>query len=308
MSWIVLHRGEHLTHFRTPNWRERKRTATARPSAGPVVWVLEGKCYGPAGIRTRVRGSGGLCDVQAILRALTRRPKGLRFGRFWPLSWPPSQRPQRAELPSSRTPDVRSWYNDHAKVGTAVTQLDQLELFLRRTHLELEELVALAKKPPAKRLKEVVNSYVRTEQAAGRRARYVLNVWWGVRSFLASQEAAPEWNPTVEKTEADEDDAARTVPSHEQLRQVASAVKSGRDRAVVYLLASSGIRIGVLATQHPPADGLRLKHLPELEYVREPKFGKVPFAIRVPAHLSKGKNAVLHLRLARGGGRGPLLS
>ena len=190
-----------------------------------------------------------------------------------------------------QNPDVRSWYNDHAKVGTAVTQLDQLELFLRRTHLELEELVALAKKPPAKRLKEVVNSYVRTEQAAGRKARYVLNVWWGVRSFLASQGAAPEWNPTVEKTEADEDDAARTVPSHEQLRQVASAVKSGRDRAVVYLLASSGIRIGVLATQHPPADGLRLKHLPELEYVKEPNFGKVPFAIRVPAHLSKGKNA-----------------
>ncbi len=153
-------------------------------------------------------------------------------------------------------------------------------------------MVALAKKPPAKRLKEVVNSYVRTEQAAGRRARYVLNVWWGVRSFLASQGAAPEWNPTVEKTEADEDDAARTVPSHEQLRQVASAVKSGRDRAVVYLLASSGIRIGVLATQHPAGRRPPIEAPPRASsYGKEPNFGKVPFAIRVPAHLSKGKNA-----------------
>ncbi len=41
-------------------------------SLGPwkaEVWVLQGKSYGPAGIRTRVRGSGGLCDIQAILRA-----------------------------------------------------------------------------------------------------------------------------------------------------------------------------------------------------------------------------------------------
>ncbi|MCI4316972.1 MAG: hypothetical protein L3J96_00400, partial [Thermoplasmata archaeon] len=190
-----------------------------------------------------------------------------------------------------QNPDVRSWYNDHAKVGTAITQLDQLELFLRRANLELGELVALAKKPPAKRLKEIVTSYVRGEQSAGRKARYILNVWWGVRSFLASQGVAPQWNPKVERAEADEDDAARTVPSHEQLRQVANAVKSGRDRAVVYLLASSGIRIGVLATQHAPADGLRLKHLPELKLVEDPTFEKVPFAIRVPAHLSKGKNA-----------------
>jgi integrase len=190
-----------------------------------------------------------------------------------------------------RNPDVRSWYNDHAKVGTATTQLDQLELFLRRTNLELRELVELAKKPPAKRLKEIVNSFVRHEQAAGRKSRYILNVWWGVRSFLASQAAAPGWNPKIEKTEADEDDVARTVPSHQQLREIASAVKSGRDRAVVLLLASSGLRIGVLATQHAPADGLRLKHLPDLKFDSEPIFEKVPFAVRVPAYLSKGKNA-----------------
>lgn len=112
-----------------------------------------------------------------------------------------------------------------------------------------------------------------------------------MRSFRASIGAAPEWNPKIEKAEADEEERARTVPTHEQLCQIANSVKSARDRAVVYLLASSGIRIGVLATQFGPADGLRLKHFPDLRLGADPTFETVPFALRVPAHLSKGKNA-----------------
>jgi integrase len=187
-------------------------------------------------------------------------------------------------------PDIASWYKDHGKIATATVQLEQLELFLRRTGLDATELVNLAQKGP-KQLKGVVGDYVRTEQTKGRKAKYILNVWWGVRAFLASVDAAPMWNPKVEKTEADEEDLARTIPTHDQLRQIATSVKSSRDRAVVYLLASSGVRIGVLATQFEPADGLRLKHLPELKLREEPKFEKMPFTIRVPAHLSKGKNA-----------------
>ena len=201
----------------------------------------------------------------------------------------PTTAERRATLLRTR-PDVAAWFKDHGKIATATTQLDQLEIFLRRTGLDVRALVESAKKDPRK-LKTVVSEYVRTEQAAGRKAKYILNVWWGVRSFLSSIEAAPEWNPKVEKTEADEEDTARTVPTHDQFRQIASAVKSGRDRAVVFLLASSGVRIGVLATQFEPADGLRLKHLPELRLGEVPIFEKVPFAVRVPAHLSKGKNA-----------------
>jgi integrase len=201
----------------------------------------------------------------------------------------PTTAERRATLLRTR-PDVAAWFKDHGKIATATTQLDQLEIFLRRTGLDVRALVESAKKDPRK-LKTVVGEYVRTEQAAGRKAKYILNVWWGVRSFLASVEAAPEWNPKVEKTEADEEDMARTVPTHDQFRQIASAVKSGRDRAVVFLLASSGVRIGVLATQFEPPDGLRLRHLPDLRLAQELTFEKVPFAVRVPAHLSKGKNA-----------------
>ena len=200
----------------------------------------------------------------------------------------PTTAERRATL--LRDPDVRVWYKDRAKPSTATTQLDQLELFLRRTGISARELVSLGKNGP-KKLKETVNEYVRAEQNAGRKAKYILNVWWGVRSFLKFAEAAPEWNPKVEKTAADEDETARTVPTTDELRQIANAVMSSRDRAVVYLLASSGVRIGVLAAQHDPTDGLRLKHLPDLKLVPEPRFEKVPFAIRVPAFLSKGKNA-----------------
>jgi integrase len=200
----------------------------------------------------------------------------------------PTTTERRAAL--LRDADVRAWYNDRAKPATATVQLEQLEIFLRRTGLGLRDLVGLARKNP-KKLKETVNEFVRAEQGERRKAKYVLNVWWGVRSFLASVGAAPEWNPKVQKTEADEEDTARTVPTSDQLRQIVNAVKSARDRAVVYLLASSGVRVGVLATQFEPADGLRLKHLPELSLDPEPSFGKLPFAVRVPAHLSKGKSA-----------------
>ncbi len=200
----------------------------------------------------------------------------------------PTTAERRATL--LRNADVGAWYKDHAKPASATVQLEQLELFLRRSGLDLADLLRFARKDP-KVLKVHVGDFVRSEQAAGRKAKYILNVWWGVRSFLKSIGAAPEWNPKVEKTEADEEDTSRTVPTPEQLRQIADATKSARDRAVVLLLASSGVRIGVLATQFAPADGLRLKHLPDLVLDPEPSFKQLPFAVRVPAHLSKGKNA-----------------
>jgi len=189
-----------------------------------------------------------------------------------------------------RNPDVSAWYKDHSKIGTAITQLDQLELFLRRTEKDAREILSLAEMD-SKKLKQIVNDFVRSEQSEGRKAKYVLNIWWGVRSFLKSVGKAPEWNPKVEKTVADEEDAGSIVPTHAELRQIADAVKSARDRAAVLVLASSGIRVGVLATQFGPGDGLRLKHLTDIELKPEPHFKKLPFAIRVPAFLSKGKNA-----------------
>ena len=182
--------------------------------------------------------------------------------------------------------EVGSWFKDHASPATARTQLDQLELFCRRVGREPRDLLALARRTP-QRLQDLVQDYIRQQQEMGRSSRYALNTWWGVRSFLAHQSAAPSWVPKLKPVAEDDDDGSETVPTAEQLRTLLN-VLSGRGRAVALLLASSGIRIGVLATQFGPSDGLRLKHLPELTLDPEPHFEKTPFLVRVPAHLAKG--------------------
>ncbi|MDE1821153.1 MAG: hypothetical protein KGJ23_10530 [Euryarchaeota archaeon] len=180
--------------------------------------------------------------------------------------------------------EVGSWYRDHASAATARTQLDQLELFSRRVGKEPLELLGLAKKEP-RVLRELVQGYINDQQGVGRSSRYALNTWWGVRSFLAYHELAPAWTPKL-KPVAD-DDTTETVPSVEQLRGILN-VLSDRDRAAALLMATSGIRGGVLAVQEGPSDGLRLKHLPELLLKPEPHFAKTPFLVRVPSHLAKG--------------------
>jgi hypothetical protein len=184
------------------------------------------------------------------------------------------------------TREVGSWFKDHASPATARTQLDQLELFCRRTGREPKDLLTLARRSP-RRLQELVQDYITQQQDEGKSSRYALNTWWGVRSFLAHHSAAPSWVPKLKPVAEDDDDGSETVPTAEQLRTILN-VLSGRGRAVALLLASSGIRIGVLATQFGPADGLRLKHLPELALDPEPRFEKTPFVVRVPAHLAKG--------------------
>ncbi len=184
------------------------------------------------------------------------------------------------------TREVGSWFKDHASPATAQTQLDQLELFCRRTGKEPLELMDLGKRNPTA-LQDLVQDYIRRMQDEGRTSRYALNSWWGVRSFLAHNSAAPVWVPKLKPLAEDDDDESETVPTVEQLRTILN-VLSTRGRAVALLLASSGIRIGVLATQFGPADGLRLKHIPELTLDPEPHFEKVPFVVRVPPHLAKG--------------------
>ena len=185
-------------------------------------------------------------------------------------------------------PDISTWIKDRPRPGTATTQLDHVRIFLDRTGLDVDGFVRTAK-GDVRKLKNVVLDFVREEQDRGLKAKYVGNIWWSVRSFLRSVGAAPDWNPPVEEKDADEDNASRVVPSPDQVRQIANAVKSARDRMVVHILASSGIRIGTFAVQSGDADGLRLKSLIDLNLEPEPHFeNKVPM-LRVPAFLSKGK-------------------
>jgi integrase len=183
-------------------------------------------------------------------------------------------------------PEVDAWFKGHASPATARTQLDQLELFCRRVGRSPEELLVIARREP-RRLQATVQDYIRGQQDLGRSSRYALNGWWGIRSFLAYHEVAPAWVPQLKPVAEDDQDGRETVPTAEQLRAILS-VLSGRGRAAALFLATSGVRVGVLANQFGPTDGLRLKHLPELGLEPGPHFEKLPFLVRVPPHFAKG--------------------
>ncbi len=114
-----------------------------------------------------------------------------------------------------------------------------------------------------------------------------MNTWWGIRSFLAHHGVPPARTPKRKPNSSDEEDGSETVPTVPQLGAIRS-VLSARGRAIALLMASSGVRAGVLATRFGPADGLRLKHLPDLRLTPDPHFEVTPFLVRVPPHLAKG--------------------
>jgi hypothetical protein len=197
---------------------------------------------------------------------------------------PPSTATERKNL-LLKHPDISTWIKDRSP-GTASTQLDHLRIFLEHTHLDTDSLVRLAKNDE-RALRNVVIDFIHDRQDAGLKTKYVGNIWWSVRSFLRSVNAAPEWNPSVRDTDADEVEGSRAVPTHEQVRQIANATKSARDRMVVLVLASSSVRIGTFATQNGNVDGLRLKNLIDLKLESEPHFERNPPMLRIPAHLAK---------------------
>ncbi|MCI4338727.1 MAG: hypothetical protein L3J68_00130 [Thermoplasmata archaeon] len=194
-----------------------------------------------------------------------------------------------------REPEVARWYNDQSVHATAETQLTGLEIFLRRAGFKTAgALLALAKKDPAG-LQDRVVAFLAQDLKDNYSQKYSINLWYGARAFLKYNNAAPAWNPKAKKRDEEEDGGDREIiPTFDQMRQIASVLPA-RARAAALLVSSSGIRIGVLGAQFE-ADGLRLRHLPELvlDGPDAPRFRQSKsFLIRVPKHLSKnGKGYV----------------
>ncbi|EQD32626.1 integrase/recombinase, partial [mine drainage metagenome] len=99
--------------------------------------------------------------------------------------------------------------------------------------------------------------------------------------------------------------ARERVPTPEELQKVLENLTS-RGRVIGLFLSDSGVRPGVLGS-YGGQDGLTLGDLPELELRADSvAFGTTPFAIRVPARLSKTRREYLTFgtdRLARDLGR-----
>jgi integrase len=181
--------------------------------------------------------------------------------------------------------DIRGWIKDHRSPSTAKGQFEQLELFCRRTGLTPATILEGASARPNKTFRGVVLDWVELERRNGRPDQYIKMVWYAVRSWLRYNEVVLEWSPKLNIQPAATLENER-VPTFDELRRL-FAVLSTRDRAAALVLATSGIRIGVLANRFE-AGGMSLDCLPDLVLSgTEPHFEVTPALVRVPPELSK---------------------
>lgn len=184
-------------------------------------------------------------------------------------------------------PRVKRWYKDHRTGSTAEVQLSQLELFLRKTDLDLDRLVRVAREQldhRSRKFEDLVLHWIEVERKAGRPDSYLSTNWHAIRSFLKHEEAALSWSPKL-KVRFGTTILNEVVPTPEQLRAVLDRTPVPRIRALVLLLATSGVRIGVFGARFSPT-GLRLRDFPDLD-LKKLAFRRTPIRIDVPAELSK---------------------
>lgn len=192
-------------------------------------------------------------------------------------------------------PRIKRWYKDHRAESTAEVQLAQLELFLRRTKLDVDAFLTLAKAQlsgKSRRFEDTILGWIESERKAGRPDSYIGTNWHALRSFLKHEELAPAWSPKL-KVRFGTTIMNEVVPTPEQLRAVLDRTPVPRVRSLILMLATSGVRIGVLGARFAP-NGLRLRSLPDLD-LEKIAFRRTPFRIDVPAELSKSGSAYFAL-------------
>lgn len=103
--------------------------------------------------------------------------------------------------------DIQAWFKDHRSTHTAEVQLQQLELFLRRTGTSPEELVALGraqrKSPEVKDrgLSQLVQKWVDSERKAGRPDSYIATNWAAVQIVAQVQRGGSTVGPEAEDSQ-----------------------------------------------------------------------------------------------------------
>jgi integrase len=197
--------------------------------------------------------------------------------------------PQERKATLLESADIRAWIKDHRSASTGQLQFEQLELLCRRTGTSPDEFARLGSAKPNKEFRRIVVGWVASERSAGRPDQYLNASWYALKSWLRFNEVAVEWSPPL-SVEPAETLVNERVPTQPELRRLLS-VLSTRDRAAVLVLATSGVRIGVLANRFEAA-GLTLRSLPDLEIgAKTVQFRKTPALVQVPASLSKTKKA-----------------
>jgi hypothetical protein len=186
-------------------------------------------------------------------------------------------------------PRVAAWYDERALRSrlSADESIRKLGFLLEHLGLSPDELIERTKENPDQLRAQLV-AYAGLQKKKGRLATYILKSFDGLRSFLEYSHVEFSGFPKLSPTRG-ESLVAERVPSPEELGQVLDRL-SVRGRVSVLLMAHAGLRPGAIGS-YGGEDGLRLRDLPELNLGAAPKFSEMPFAIRVPAALSKTRVA-----------------
>ena len=194
---------------------------------------------------------------------------------------------RRDELLSNQK--VRTWHQGRALSSqlSADNDLRKIGLLLTRLRLNPESVVAVASKDP-ERLQAALIDYATSLKRSGRGDAYIVKTLNGLKNYLAFRRVEFEGYPKLSANRTTTLENER-IPSPEELGRVLDRLPL-RSKVVTLFLAHSGLRPGVLGSYRGER-GLTLGDLAELDLQPEPHFQEVPFAIRVPADLSKTKVA-----------------
>ena len=186
--------------------------------------------------------------------------------------------------------DIRRWYDNsrRSSVLNADVRLRRLNLFCDRIKMSPVQLVKTGRQDPMQ-IENILLDHVSWMEGQNYAPGYIGGMIKSIKSWL-------EYNHIEIKRKIkirDEDVPVRIqdekVPDQDQLRQILDA-GTPRDRAIVCLMAFSGIRPQVMGTSDR-GDGLRLGDMPELAIDGEKiRFEKMPAMIIIRAHLSKTRN------------------
>ena len=173
-----------------------------------------------------------------------------------------------------------------------------LQRFLDKHNLTPAGLVQKAKRA-RRQVEDTLDDFISTLEREGKAPSYIGNYTKTIKSWLKFNEIVLVREFRVANRGLTPSLKDERIPTKDELKAILNAA-SPRGRAIISMVAFSGVRPGVLGNFHG-TDGLRLKDLPEL--VLEKKqvtFTKIPALIVVRPELSKIRRKYLTFLASEG--------
>jgi integrase len=200
------------------------------------------------------------------------------------------RRKRYLELRQSK--EINRWYNQIGKRITAEVYLRRLGSFCNAMNTDPFKLIKMNEK----KLKDTVMDYIEMLENEGKAGSYIKSIIKGVKSWLSFNGITIKTKIKIRNTEDTPTLDDKAVPLQEELKRILASADI-RGRAMIGLIAFSGIRLGSIGTHRGRIDALRLKDIPELEISNnKASFTKIPAVIRVRKEISKtGKEYITFL-------------